>query len=193
MLRFRCGSATAKLTASPSHGWKCSDEGCMQKVPEGIKATLLLLITECVCFFGSVNWIHAVHFQSGVKWRVVEVIPKLCRDKKPFYFLHARWKSSCLLAAVQSLQPRSLYSSIFSGTYHSRDESTDSGLSMSSYSVPRTPDDFLNSVDEMDTGEAGREQNFCLVSFVWKSIYFCATSVELWRLVHQSVSLRKEN
>ncbi|MGH0149452.1 UNVERIFIED_CONTAM: hypothetical protein FKN15_061440 [Acipenser sinensis] len=38
-----------------------------------------------------------------------------------------------------------------SGTYHSRDESTDSGLSMSSYSVPRTPDDFLNSVDEMDT------------------------------------------
>lgn len=23
---------------------------------------------------------------------------------------------------------------------------------MSSYSVPRTPDDFLNSVDEMDTG-----------------------------------------
>ncbi|MEQ2193065.1 DNA-binding transcription factor yap1, partial [Xenoophorus captivus] len=33
------------------------------------------------------------------------------------------------------------------------DESTDSGLSMSSYSVPRTPDDFLNSVDEMDTGD----------------------------------------
>uniref|UniRef100_A0A673WU97 Yes1 associated transcriptional regulator n=1 Tax=Salmo trutta TaxID=8032 RepID=A0A673WU97_SALTR len=41
-----------------------------------------------------------------------------------------------------------------SGTSHSRDESTDSGLSMSSYSVPRTPDDFLNSVDEMDTGDA---------------------------------------
>ncbi|EDL78518.1 rCG31649, isoform CRA_b [Rattus norvegicus] len=40
-----------------------------------------------------------------------------------------------------------------SGTYHSRDESTDSGLSMSSYSIPRTPDDFLNSVDEMDTGK----------------------------------------
>ncbi|XP_060035721.1 transcriptional coactivator YAP1 isoform X7 [Erinaceus europaeus] len=40
-----------------------------------------------------------------------------------------------------------------SGTYHSREESTDSGLSMSSYSVPRTPDDFLNSVDEMDTGD----------------------------------------
>ncbi|KAA8594038.1 hypothetical protein FQN60_004872 [Etheostoma spectabile] len=40
------------------------------------------------------------------------------------------------------------------GTYHSRDESTDSGLSMSSYSVPRTPDDFLNSVDEMDTGDS---------------------------------------
>lgn len=27
---------------------------------------------------------------------------------------------------------------------------------MSSYSVPRTPDDFLNSVDEMDTGESDR-------------------------------------
>nr|XP_055189462.1 LOW QUALITY PROTEIN: transcriptional coactivator YAP1-like [Nyctereutes procyonoides] len=41
-----------------------------------------------------------------------------------------------------------------SGAYHSRDESRDSGLSMSSYSVPRTPDDFLNSVDETDTGDA---------------------------------------
>nr|XP_033805122.1 transcriptional coactivator YAP1 isoform X2 [Geotrypetes seraphini] len=46
-----------------------------------------------------------------------------------------------------------------SGTYHSRDESTDSGLSMSSYSVPRTPDDFLNSVDEMDTGDAISQSN----------------------------------
>uniref|UniRef100_A0A8D0H9B0 Yes1 associated transcriptional regulator n=1 Tax=Sphenodon punctatus TaxID=8508 RepID=A0A8D0H9B0_SPHPU len=46
-----------------------------------------------------------------------------------------------------------------SGTYHSRDESTDSGLSMSSYSVPRTPDDFLNSVDEMDTGESISQSN----------------------------------
>uniref|UniRef100_A0A3B4AU07 WW domain-containing protein n=1 Tax=Periophthalmus magnuspinnatus TaxID=409849 RepID=A0A3B4AU07_9GOBI len=45
-----------------------------------------------------------------------------------------------------------------SGTYHSRDESTDSGLSMSSYSVPRTPDDFLNSVDEMDTGTSMASQ-----------------------------------
>ncbi|KAG7261700.1 hypothetical protein CRUP_008733 [Coryphaenoides rupestris] len=35
-----------------------------------------------------------------------------------------------------------------------RPQSTDSGLSMSSYSVPRTPDDFLNSVDEMDTGDS---------------------------------------
>uniref|UniRef100_A0A2K6GFJ9 Transcriptional coactivator YAP1 n=1 Tax=Propithecus coquereli TaxID=379532 RepID=A0A2K6GFJ9_PROCO len=34
-----------------------------------------------------------------------------------------------------------------SGTYHSQDESTDNGLSMSSYN------DFLNSVDEMDTGD----------------------------------------
>ncbi|XP_035288987.1 transcriptional coactivator YAP1-like isoform X2 [Anguilla rostrata] len=41
-----------------------------------------------------------------------------------------------------------------SGNFHSRDESTDSGLSVSSYSIPRTPDDFLNSVDEMDTGDS---------------------------------------
>lgn len=54
----------------------------------------------------------------------------------------------------RSHNPDCCYLCIFSGTYHSRDESTDSGLSMSSYSVPRTPDDFLNSVDEMDTGEA---------------------------------------
>ncbi|XP_054829172.1 transcriptional coactivator YAP1 isoform X3 [Eublepharis macularius] len=46
-----------------------------------------------------------------------------------------------------------------SGTFHSRDESTDSGLSMSSYSVPRTPDDFLNSVDEMDTGDSINQSN----------------------------------
>lgn len=46
-----------------------------------------------------------------------------------------------------------------SGTYHSRDESTDSGLSMSSYSVPRTPDDFLNSVEEMDTGDSINQSN----------------------------------
>uniref|UniRef100_A0A2K5F2Y0 Uncharacterized protein n=1 Tax=Aotus nancymaae TaxID=37293 RepID=A0A2K5F2Y0_AOTNA len=38
-----------------------------------------------------------------------------------------------------------------SGAYHCQNESTDSRLSMSSYSVSDTPDDFLNSVDEMDT------------------------------------------
>lgn len=174
------------------------DEGCMQKVPEGIKATLLLLITECVCFVGSVNWIHAVQFQSGVKVRGRWGRPETLQRQKGFLFPPARWKSSCLLAAVQSLQPRSLYSSIFSGTYHSRDESTDSGLSMSSYSVPRTPDDFLNSVDEMDTGEAGRARNSCLVPLSEKAVffppvYFCETSLELQRLVRQSVCLRKEN
>lgn len=52
-----------------------------------------------------------------------------------------------------------------SGTYHSRDESTDSGLSMSSYSVPRTPDDFLNSVDEMDTGECTALMSFLVTSY----------------------------
>jgi len=87
--------------------------------------------------------------------KVIKVIHELCRDQKLFYSL--RFESWCLLAIVQSLQQRLLYLHSFSGTYHSRDESTDSGLSMSSYSVPRTPDDFLNSVDEMDTGEAGHQ------------------------------------
>ncbi|XP_018100217.1 transcriptional coactivator YAP1-A isoform X3 [Xenopus laevis] len=63
----------------------------------------------------------------------------------------------CTTGISQELRTMTMNSSdpfLNSGTYHSRDESTDSGLSMSSYSVPRTPDDFLNSVDEMDTGEA---------------------------------------
>ncbi|XP_068122957.1 transcriptional coactivator YAP1 isoform X3 [Hyperolius riggenbachi] len=63
----------------------------------------------------------------------------------------------CSSGITQELRTMTMNSSdpfLNSGTYHSRDESTDSGLSMSSYSVPRTPDDFLNSVDEMDTGEA---------------------------------------
>ncbi|XP_063301004.1 transcriptional coactivator YAP1 isoform X6 [Pelobates fuscus] len=63
----------------------------------------------------------------------------------------------CSTGIAQELRTMTLNSSdpfLNSGTYHSRDESTDSGLSMSSYSVPRTPDDFLNSVDEMDTGDA---------------------------------------
>ncbi|XP_012668940.1 transcriptional coactivator YAP1-like isoform X2 [Otolemur garnettii] len=40
------------------------------------------------------------------------------------------------------------------GAHHSRDESTDSGLSVSSCGVPRTPEDILNSVDEMDTDDS---------------------------------------
>uniref|UniRef100_A0A2K6Q1P9 Transcriptional coactivator YAP1 n=1 Tax=Rhinopithecus roxellana TaxID=61622 RepID=A0A2K6Q1P9_RHIRO len=45
-----------------------------------------------------------------------------------------------------------------SGTYHCQNESTDSGLSMSSYSVPDTPNDFLNSIDEMDTGDTIKQR-----------------------------------
>ncbi|KAM6962835.1 WW domain-containing transcription regulator protein 1 [Aplochiton taeniatus] len=37
---------------------------------------------------------------------------------------------------------------------HSRDQSTDSGLGLGCYSVPTTPEDFLNSMEDMDTGEA---------------------------------------
>ncbi|XP_057593851.1 WW domain-containing transcription regulator protein 1 isoform X3 [Hippopotamus amphibius kiboko] len=39
------------------------------------------------------------------------------------------------------------------GPYHSREQSTDSGLGLGCYSVPTTPEDFLSNVDEMDTGE----------------------------------------
>ncbi|NXD14542.1 WWTR1 protein, partial [Nothocercus nigrocapillus] len=39
------------------------------------------------------------------------------------------------------------------GPYHSREQSTDSGLGLGCYSLPTTPEDFLSNVDEMDTGE----------------------------------------
>ncbi|NXT76128.1 WWTR1 protein, partial [Zapornia atra] len=39
------------------------------------------------------------------------------------------------------------------GPYHSREQSTDSGLGLGCYSIPTTPEDFLGNVDEMDTGE----------------------------------------
>ncbi|XP_030071581.1 WW domain-containing transcription regulator protein 1 isoform X3 [Microcaecilia unicolor] len=40
-----------------------------------------------------------------------------------------------------------------SGPFHSREQSTDSGLGLGCYSIPTTPEDFLSNVDEMDTGE----------------------------------------
>ncbi|NWS20753.1 WWTR1 protein, partial [Pachyramphus minor] len=39
------------------------------------------------------------------------------------------------------------------GPYHSREQSSDSGLGLGCYSIPTTPEDFLSNVDEMDTGE----------------------------------------
>ncbi|EMP38007.1 WW domain-containing transcription regulator protein 1 [Chelonia mydas] len=48
---------------------------------------------------------------------------------------------------------RLLHVSIHSGPYHSREQSTDSGLGLGCYSIPTTPEDFLSNVDEMDTGE----------------------------------------
>uniref|UniRef100_UPI00398F779F transcriptional coactivator YAP1 isoform X2 n=1 Tax=Pristiophorus japonicus TaxID=55135 RepID=UPI00398F779F len=62
--------------------------------------------------------------------------------------------SSAMSQDVRTMTTNSSDPFLNSGTYHSREESTDSGLGMSSYSVPRTPDDFLNSVEEMDTGES---------------------------------------
>lgn len=40
-----------------------------------------------------------------------------------------------------------------SGPYHSREQSTDSGLGLGCYSIPTTPEDFLNNMEDMDTGE----------------------------------------
>ncbi|XP_016155960.1 PREDICTED: WW domain-containing transcription regulator protein 1, partial [Ficedula albicollis] len=44
-----------------------------------------------------------------------------------------------------------------SGPYHSREQSTDSGLGLGCYSIPTTPEDFLGNVDEMDTGETAAQ------------------------------------
>ncbi|XP_061096602.1 WW domain-containing transcription regulator protein 1 isoform X2 [Conger conger] len=46
-----------------------------------------------------------------------------------------------------------------SGPFHSREQSTDSGLGLGCYSIPTTPEDFLNNVEEMDTGESLAQGN----------------------------------
>ncbi|NXO96204.1 WWTR1 protein, partial [Certhia brachydactyla] len=59
-------------------------------------------------------------------------------------------------AMTQDLRPITNNGSdpfLSSGPYHSREQSTDSGLGLGCYSIPTTPEDFLNNVDEMDTGE----------------------------------------
>ena len=44
--------------------------------------------------------------------------------------------------------------------HHQRDASLDSGVGMgSNYSLPRTPDDYLGNVEEMDTSTSGK---YCL-------------------------------
>lgn len=53
------------------------------------------------------------------------------------------------------------------GPYHSREQSTDSGLGLGCYSVPTTPEDFLSNMDEMDTG--GHTACNCLLCvFIFK-------------------------
>lgn len=42
---------------------------------------------------------------------------------------------------------------------HSREQSTDSGLGLGCYSIPTTPEDFLNNMEEMDTGESMAQAN----------------------------------
>ncbi|KAM3876243.1 WW domain-containing transcription regulator protein 1 [Diretmus argenteus] len=38
--------------------------------------------------------------------------------------------------------------------HHSREQSTDSGLGLGCYSIPTTPEDYLNNMEEMDTGDS---------------------------------------
>ncbi|XP_007502112.1 WW domain-containing transcription regulator protein 1 isoform X1 [Monodelphis domestica] len=59
-------------------------------------------------------------------------------------------------AMAQEIRPITNNSSdpfLNGGPYHSREQSTDSGLGLGCYSIPTTPEDFLGNVDEMDTGE----------------------------------------
>ncbi|XP_066565661.1 WW domain-containing transcription regulator protein 1 isoform X2 [Amia ocellicauda] len=49
-----------------------------------------------------------------------------------------------------------------SGPYHSREQSTDSGLGLGCCSMPTTPEDFLSNVDEMDTGEAMAQNSMAI-------------------------------
>ncbi|NXJ80167.1 WWTR1 protein, partial [Trogon melanurus] len=58
-------------------------------------------------------------------------------------------------AMTQDLRPITNNGSdpFLNGPYHSREQSTDSGLGLGCYSIPTTPEDFLSNVDEMDTGE----------------------------------------
>ncbi|XP_045440049.1 WW domain-containing transcription regulator protein 1 isoform X3 [Pipistrellus kuhlii] len=61
------------------------------------------------------------------------------------------------------------------GPYHSREQSTDSGLGLGCYSVPTTPEDFLSNVDEMDTALSSpsyQNTTVCL-SFLSSEIVMC--------------------
>uniref|UniRef100_A0A671WTT7 Transcriptional coactivator YAP1-like n=1 Tax=Sparus aurata TaxID=8175 RepID=A0A671WTT7_SPAAU len=55
---------------------------------------------------------------------------------------------------------RNVFMCVFLHSAHSRNESTDSGLSVSS--LPRTSDHMLSSVDHMDTGDSGETSSMTL-------------------------------
>ncbi|XP_043926543.1 WW domain-containing transcription regulator protein 1 isoform X4 [Protopterus annectens] len=68
-------------------------------------------------------------------------------------------------SVTQDIRPVSSQNSdpfLNSGPYHSREQSTDSGLGLGCYSIPTTPEDFLGNVDEMDTGEPLAQNNICI-------------------------------
>lgn len=62
----------------------------------------------------------------------------------------------CVYLLYVALQETVTYICLFSlhsGPYHSREQSTDSGLGLGCYSIPTTPEDFLSNMEEMDTGK----------------------------------------
>uniref|UniRef100_A0A3B4Y209 WW domain-containing protein n=1 Tax=Seriola lalandi dorsalis TaxID=1841481 RepID=A0A3B4Y209_SERLL len=60
----------------------------------------------------------------------------------------------------QDQELRNIFVRVFLCSAHSRNESTDSGLSVSS--LPRTSDHMLSSVDHMDTGDSGDNSSMTL-------------------------------
>jgi len=69
-----------------------------------------------------------------------------------------------------------------SGPYHSREQSTDSGLGLGCYSIPTTPEDFLNNMEEMDTGETQSLRHSYTVSdwMTHQYIFIYTTRLKFW-------------
>ncbi|KAL5004654.1 hypothetical protein ScPMuIL_018110 [Solemya velum] len=66
------------------------------------------------------------------------------------------------IAISQASEMTSITDPFLGSDHHSRQESTDSGLggmgTGTNYTLPRTPEDFLSNVDEMETQDGGHKQ-----------------------------------